>query len=131
MESQSAIQRQIARGTKQMPTKYGNVKTTIDGITFDSKHEATRWCELKYMERAGLIECLKRQDRICLIPAIEGEKGKIAQRAIYYVADFTYYEKTKNGLQWVVEDAKGCRTDVYKLKKKLLRWRFGIEIKEV
>ena len=111
--------------------KYGAKKTEIDGIIFDSRHEATRYVELKYMERAGLIKDLKLQERFCLIPAIEGEGKKVAQRAVYYVADFTYYERKDNHLQRVVEDAKGFRTDVYKLKKKLFRWRYGIEIKEV
>lgn len=30
-------------------SKYGAKKVTIDGITFDSIKEATRWRELKYM----------------------------------------------------------------------------------
>ena len=111
--------------------KYGAKKTEIDGIVFDSKHEAHRWVELKYMERAGLIKELKRQVRYCLIPTIEGDGRKVVQRAVYYVADFTYYEKAGDRWKCVVEDAKGVRTDVYKIKKKLMRWRYGIEIREV
>ena len=36
-------------------SKYSNVRTEIDGIKFASRHEATRYVELKYMEvrRAG------------------------------------------------------------------------------
>ena len=104
----------------------------LDGEKFDSKHEANRWVELRYMERAGLIKDLKRQQKYCLIPTIEGPDRKVEQRATYYIADFTYYEKTKDGF-WhpVVEDAKGMKTDVYKLKKKLLFWRWGIKIREV
>lgn len=113
-------------------SKYGNRKTVVDGITFDSKKEADRYIELKYMERAGLIRCLELQPKYCLIPTLEGSNGKIAQRAVYYRADFEYLEKNKlGGWNRVVEDVKGCRTDVYKLKKKLLRWRLGIEIREV
>lgn len=125
-ESQSAIQRQSAGGLRKMPTKYGNVKTTIDGITFDSKHEATRYCELKYMERAGLIKDLKRQVKYELIPATY-EGKKLIARSISYIADFVYTENGKT----VVEDAKGCRTEVYKIKKKIMRWKYGVEIKEV
>ena len=55
--------------------KYGAKKTEIDGIVFDSKHEAHRWVELKYMERAGLIKELKRQVRYCLIPTIDGGRS--------------------------------------------------------
>lgn len=111
--------------------KYGNRKTEVDGIVFDSKHEAMRWIELKYMERAGLIRDLKRQVKFCLVPTIEGEGKKIRQRAVYYVADFEYWEKNYDCWKHVVEDAKGVRTDVYKLKKKLMLWRHGIEIREV
>lgn len=122
-----------AKTTNQLfrGSKYGNKKTEVDGIVFDSKHEALRWIELKYMERAGLIRDLKRQVRFCLVPTIEGEGKKIRQRAVYYVADFEYWEKNYDCWKRVVEDAKGVRTDVYKLKKKLMLWRHGIEIKEV
>ena len=106
--------------------KYGAKKTEIDGILFDSRHEAHRWIELKYMERAGIIRDLRRQVPYELIPAIADGK-KTVQRAISYVADFVY---TENG-QTVVEDAKGMKTEVYKLKKKMMRWKYGIEIREV
>ena len=33
--------------------------------------------------------------------------------------------------KFIVEDAKGYRTEAYKLKKKLLLWVFGHHIKEV
>ena len=110
-----------------MPTKYGNVRTTVDGITFDSKHEATHWIELKYMERAGLITNLVRQMPITLLPAQRNEKGKVIERPVKYIADFMYEE---NG-QKVVEDAKGVKTKEYIIKRKLMLWRYGIRIKEV
>lgn len=50
------------------------------------------------------------------------------ERACSYVADFVY--TTRDG-KLVVEDAKGFRTEAYKLKKKLMLWRYGIDIKEV
>lgn len=50
-------------------------------------------------------------------------------REIVYVADFTYFDKEK-GVP-VVEDVKGMRTAVYKLKKRLMAERYGIEIAEV
>lgn len=111
-------------------SKFGNKKTEVDGIIFASKHEATRYIELKYMERAGLIKNLKLQERYELIPKVKKLDGKI-QRPIHYVADFCYLEKTKGGWNKVVEDAKGCRTDVYRLKKKLMLWKYGIEVREV
>ena len=102
--------------------KYGNKKTLVDGITFDSLKEASRWQELKLLEKAGEIAGLKRQIRIELIP-------KTAKfRAVYYIADFVYFDKKEN--RTVYEDCKGYRTDVYSLKKKILYWRHHIEIKE-
>ena len=104
-------------------SKYHNKKVTVDGITFDSIKEADRWKELRLMEQAGEIVGLVRQVRIELIP-----KTKL-YRAISYVADFVYFDKRTG--KTVYEDVKGMKTDVYKLKKKLLYWRHGIEVNEV
>lgn len=101
--------------------KYGARKVMApDGQKFDSHKEYIRWCELRLLERGHKISDLKRQVRFELIPKQDGEM------ACYYVADFTYYQ---NG-EFIVEDVKGCKTDVYKLKKKLMLWRHGIKIKE-
>ena len=110
-------------------SKYGNQKTVIDGMVFDSKHEALRWCELRYMERAKLIKDLCRQVSFTLIPVQKDSTGKVIERACKYVADFVYVNTATN--QTVVEDAKGMKTDVYKIKKKLMLEKYGIEIKEV
>ena len=107
--------------TSYTPPKYRNKKTSIDGIRFDSKREANRYIELKLLERAGAIKDLKRQ-----VPYILIDKSRYG-RAIKYVADFVYYEDDK----LVVEDVKGVRTPVYKLKKRLMAERFGIEVKEI
>ena len=114
-------------------SKYHNEKIAIDGMIFDSQKEGRRYCEQRLLEKAGEISKLRRQERFCLIPSIEGRNGKVKQRAAYYVADFSYYEKVKDGWSFVVEDVKSpaTRTDLYKLKKKLMYWRHGIEIREV
>ena len=103
-------------------SKYHNRRVTVDGISFQSVKEASRWQELRLMERAGEITLLARQVKIELVP-----KSNLF-RAVYYVADFVYVDKRTG--KTVYEDVKGVRTDVYKLKKKLLYWRHGIEIKE-
>lgn len=105
-------------------SKYHARKTTVDGITFDSKREADRYLVLKSMEEDGLIEDLRRQVRYELIPAFDVD-GK-HYRPVYYVADFVYVEDGKE----VVEDVKGMRTDVYRLKAKLFARRYGKVIKE-
>lgn len=105
-------------------SKYHAKKTTVDGITFDSRREAYRYLALKSMEKDGAIEDLRRQVRYELVPAFDVD-GK-HYRPVYYVADFTYRE---NGHE-VIEDVKGMKTDVYKLKAKLVAYRYGMNIRE-
>ena len=104
-----------------MMSKYHAKKTTVNGIVFDSKKEALRYAELLLLESAGAIQNLRRQVSYELIPKQKGE------RACHYVADFIYDE---NG-GTVVEDVKGVRTDAYRIKRKLMLWRYGIRIKEI
>jgi hypothetical protein len=111
-----------------MPSKYGNRKTTLNGVEFDSHKEAQRYAQLRLLERAGKISNLRRQVKYVLIPAQRDEKGKLLERECSYVADFVYFDLTLG--REVVEDAKGYRTDAYKIKKKLLLWVHGIRIKE-
>lgn len=122
--------------------KYGNTKIIVDGIQFDSKREAARYQELKLLERAGVISFLQRQTKFQLIPdqhapsnAVytkgprKGQRkpGKLLEHECSYIADFCYIQ---NG-ETVVEDAKGYRTEVYRIKKKLMLERYGIQIREV
>ena len=105
-------------------SKFHAQKTTVDGITFDSRKEAYRYLVLKGMEEDGTIEDLRRQVRYELIPAFDVD-GRHC-RPVFYVADFVYVEDGKE----VVEDVKGMRTDVYRLKSKLFARRYGKAIKE-
>lgn len=84
-----------------------------------------RYLELKLFEKAGKIKDLKLQPRFLIIPKSNGE------RATYYVADFMYTE-TKY-FDKIVEDVKGVRTDVYKLKRKLFLLQYGslFEFREI
>lgn len=107
-------------------SKYHAQKTVLDGIKFDSKKEANRYAELKLMERAGLIKGLQRQVRFELIPSFDVD-GK-HYRPTSYVADFVYTD-VKSGKQ-VVEDCKGFRTDIYRLKAKMFAHKFGVSILE-
>ena len=107
--------------------KYGNKKTVVDGITFDSRKEATRYSELKLLQRAGEIFDLQRQVPFTLIPK-QVRDGKVIERPCVYKADFVY--KDKDGTE-IVEDTKGMKTKEYIIKRKLMLWQFGIEVKEV
>jgi hypothetical protein len=105
--------------------KYNNRRTTIDGITFSSAREAKRYCELKILQRVGKITDLQLQPRF---PIVIGD-----QKVCTYVGDFSYREQHAPDLAGpvVIEDAKGVRTDIYKLKKRLMRAVHGVEIVEV
>ena len=133
------------RGWKRNGTKYNAHKTEIDGIEFDSKHEAERYCQLKLLQRAGAIRDLELQKEFVLIPnqyiteERYGKNGKrlkdkqvLVERKVSYFADFTYTD-CETG-ETIVEDAKSeiTREDkVYILKRKLLRFFYGISVREV
>lgn len=123
--------------------KYHNQKAFIDGMQFDSKKEAQRYQQLKLMEKAGVICDLKRQVKYELVPA-QYIDGKCVERAVTYTSDFEYYvlkpikcrtvmvePDAKTTGQHIVEDVKGMRTDVYKMKRKLMLYRYGIQITEM
>ena len=125
-EYSALIHRQaIASYQAPKPSKYGNKKIEIDGIWFSSKKEGSRYRQLKIMEAAGQITDLQLQHSFELAPAvIIGGKKKPALR---YVSDFTYL---REGVH-VVEDTKGFLTDVYKIKRHLMKTVLNIEIEEV
>jgi hypothetical protein len=109
-----------------MRSKYGAKKITQNGITFDSKREAKRYGELLLLERAGVITDLQMQVPFVLIPS-QRINGKVAERECKYIADFVYTENEKK----VVEDTKGMKTKDYIIKRKLMLYVHGIQIKEV
>lgn len=107
-------------------SKYNNKKIEIDGIIFDSRREANRYKELKLLEKSGEISNIERQKRFELIPKQKDANGRVV-RACSYVADFVYIDK--EGHQ-IVEDVKGMRTDLYKIKKKLMLYIHGVTVIE-
>lgn len=102
-----------AKGKKR--SKYGNRKTKIDGVVYDSAREAKRHSELALMQKAGEI-CGWAEQVTFLLPG-----------GVKYRADFVVLN---NDGTWAVEDAKGMRTKEYVLKKRLMA-AMGIEIREV
>ena len=109
-------------------SKYNAQKTTVDGITYDSRKEAQRAQELRLMLKAGIISNLREQVPYELIPAQKNEYGKVIERAVIYKADFVYDDE--NG-KTVVEDVKGVRTKEFVIKRKLMLYEYGIRIREV
>lgn len=102
-------------------SKYHNVKTERDGYKFDSRAEARRYGELELLQRAGKIHNLVVHRRFAL--TVNGFNVGV------YIADFDYYDNLTPAL--IVEDVKGVRTAVYKLKKKLMFAIHAIHITEI
>lgn len=106
----------MPRGNKR--NKFGAVRTEVDGIKFHSKKEASRYLELKMLQADGAISELRLQ----VSYKITVNDFLICR----YIADFVYIQDGKE----IVEDVKGKITDVYRLKKKLMKACHGIDIYE-
>ena len=98
--------------------KYKNKKIQIDGFTFDSKLEGKHYSQLKLLERAGEIEELELQVKFNLIV----HDIKIG----FYKADFKFFDLKENKQR--VVDSKGYDTPVSKLKRKMVKAIYGIDV---
>lgn len=102
------------------------------GIKFDSRKEAGRWLDLSVLEKAGKISNLRRQVKYVLIPSQRKSDGKV-EREVSYYADFVYFDNENK--KEVVEDVKGMKMgvayNVFVIKRKLMLFKYGIEVKEI
>jgi hypothetical protein len=124
---------QRSKGTHN---KYRNRPITIDGRKFQSTKEGRRYAELKVIQKAGHVSNLMLQQRIPL-------HGIDESFICHYIADFIYSKTDESPVilnekgkiigftdDAVVEDTKGMKTDVYKLKSKLFAAEYGFRILE-
>jgi len=100
--------------------KFGAKPVWIDEIRFASKAEGSRFVCLKRLQEAGVIRGLELQ------PRFPFEMG--GELMFTYAADFVY--ENVNG-EVIIEDVKGVRTAVYKLKKRIVQKHYGIKITEI
>lgn len=130
-----------ALGLTPARSKYNNNKPSYydpdskQTLTFDSNKELEYYLLLKDRQKRGEIYQLQRQVTINIQPRFYTPKGELVKE-INYKADFCYlvpvyddngvFEKYENH----IIDVKGYKTDVYKLKKKLLAYK-GFYIEEV
>lgn len=122
-------------------SKYHAKKVVRGGKTFDSAKEARRFGELSLLQKAGEISDLRTQVKYVLIPAQREPdtvgkrggviKGRLIERECAYIADFVY---KRNGVE-IVEDVKGYKDStayaLFVVKRKLMLFIHGIQIKEV
>lgn len=109
---------------KSIENKYHNKKIYYDGHWFDSQKEEAYYIKLKLLEKQGKIQELKLQVKFELQPSFKFKGETI--RSINYIADFTYIEDGKLH----IVDTKGVRTEVYKIKKKMMNYK-GYEVEEI
>lgn len=107
--------------------KYKNKSVEYHGIKFDSKKEMAYYIKLELLEQKGIIKDLELQKSFELQPSFK-LNGKTYKK-ITYRADFSYVSVQDNKIHIV--DTKGFRTEVYKLKKKMFAYKYGIEIEEI
>lgn len=100
---------------KSKKSKYGAIKTRVDGITFDSKKEADYYCDLKFRTMAGEIQGFCLQPTFVLAPGLK------------YKADFIVFH---NNGGFEIVDTKGFKTKEYIAKKKVFEDKFKLKIKE-
>ena len=108
-------------------SKYGAIKTTVGGITFDSRAEARRYGQLLNLERAGCIKGLERQVPYVLAPSVRIHPEKRAKPALRYIADFRYVEAGRV----IVEDVKGVMTPLFRVKQHLMKSVHAIDVQVV
>lgn len=126
--SKEVYNRLVNNSISYKESKYHNTKTYVNGIAFDSKLEANRYEQLKLLEKVGVIKDLVLQPEFELIPKFT--KNNKTYRKTSYIADFMYFDTLTN--KTIVEDAKGFKTDVYTLKKKMFEYKYkDLEIKEI
>jgi hypothetical protein len=127
MRISEAQYQQMLNNKLAKKSKYGNKKVVFNGIKFDSAKERNYYLKFQLMEQAGIIKDLELQKKFILQKGYTINDKK--RREISYKADFCYVT-TKDDKYHVI-DVKGFRTDVYKLKKKLFEYKYGIEIEEL
>lgn len=131
-------QRQILaklQGKQYKPPKYHNEKASRrmpngEIRTFDSQREARRYDQLVLLLKVGQIKDLRLQQTFTLQESYVTAEGNVV-RGIVYKADFVYWMDFGGEWMRIVEDAKGARTDTYKIKKKLMHDKLGITVQEV
>lgn len=124
-------------------SKYGNQPTmgpalpSVEQRQYASKREAKRASQLEFMQQQGRIRNLRTQVPFLLIPVQRDLDGDIIEKACEYVADFVYdapdgptVAPGRTGWALVVEDSKGLRTEVYRIKRKLMLFVHRIVIRE-
>ena len=111
-------------------SKFFSKKVVVEGITFDSKKEGEYYLKLKELEKKGTIKDLELQKEYILQDKFK--IGKKTRREIKYKADFKYISTEDDKLHVVdVKSPYTAKDKVYRMKKKMFEYRYGIELEEI
>jgi Protein of unknown function (DUF1064) len=115
-ERQYGVPQAQASPREQKPRrgKYNAERVVVDGIKFDSKHEAEIYVRLKLLQLAGEVKHFNRQ-------VIFDLPGKTEYRL-----DFLVVYPGGRIEYW---DAKGVETPMFRLKRRQVREIHGVEIR--
>lgn len=107
--------------------KYGNRRVEVDGMKFDSQHEADVYMALMTDVKNGIYKCVMRQVRFDL----GGGPNASVKTRYQYVADFVTIDPDNKVIVWDAksEITRKNRTYINKRKQMLAEW--DIEIREV
>lgn len=125
-EAKVGRQLKTQKAAEVKPTKYHATRVEQDGESYQSKKERDRHVQLKHAVRLGEVKYLVRHPVFRLAEKVKQEGEERATPALRYEADFMY---VKDG-ELVVEDVKGMKTRVYKMKRHLMKTVWGISILE-
>lgn len=107
-------------------SKYKNKKVEYQGEQFDSKKELEYYLSFKQLQEQGKIKNLERQVEYELQAGFRDKFGKF-HRPIKYIADFKYtIVEIEEDVVIDVKASKIFQTDVYKIKKKLLLFKYPL-----
>lgn len=112
----------LAKNKGSKKSKYRNVPTIVDGVRFASKREAKYYLELRHRESSGEVGGVDMQRRFALI----APNGMLI---CTYVADFCFWDHVEGRFRCI--DVKGVETDVFKIKRKLMKACLGIDVEVV
>lgn len=102
--------------------KYKNKKVEVDGVKFDSKHEAEYYLYLKKLKKEGKIKDFGLQHKFELQPSFK-KYGK-THRAITYTTDFSVVHKDGT-LEHI--DIKGMETQQGVMRRKMFDYKYPNE----
>lgn len=114
--------RAILLSKQARSNKYGALRTSVDGIAFDSKAEAQYYALLRLRERAGEVSAVELQKPFTLTAGAGFLVGT-------YRADFAFFDHKEKRERII--DVKGFDTPLSKWKRKHVRAQYGIEVEIV